>query len=324
MWCLAARAQLEGAAPAPAEGGAPAAAGAMQAAAFQKFAGLLGAARKIAILTGAGVSAESGVPTFRASSGLWRKYDPEMLATPQAFARDPALVWEFYHYRREVAGAAKPNAAHFALAAFQRRCAAEGRAVDVITQNVDGLHQAAGSEVIELHGSVWDVCRATATGHKAGPCWTDRRQPLVPALAGCGDPSSQPADIPEEELPHDGEGRLLRPGVTWFNENLDEAVVERVEGILDSCDLLVLAGTSAVVYPAAGYAPHVAARGVPVVEINLEPTGNSRVCALTFKGRAGLLLPRLLGVAGDEAVRTAMAAAAAEEQPGPLRRLRVH
>ncbi|GBF92617.1 hypothetical protein Rsub_05231 [Raphidocelis subcapitata] len=292
---------------------------------FARFSALLAKARNIAVLTGAGVSAESGVPTFRGSSGLWRKYDPEMLATPQAFARDPSLVWEFYHYRRAVAAAARPNAAHFALAAFQRRAATEGVSVELITQNVDGLHQAAGSPgVVELHGSVWNVCRASPTGHKAGPCWEDRTQPLVPALEGCGDPNGPGVDIPEEDLPHDAEGRLLRPGVTWFNENLDEAVAERVEKVLDACDLFLIAGTSAVVYPAAGYAPHVAARGKPVVEVNLEPTGNSRVCALTFKGRAGLLLPRLLGVQDDGAVRAAMAATAAQEQPGALKRLRVH
>lgn len=297
----------------------------MQAEAFQKFGRLLAGARNVAILTGAGVSAESGVATFRASHGLWRKYDPAMLATPQAFARDPSTVWEFYSWRREVVEQCRPNAGHFALAAFERRCEEEGRRVQIITQNVDGLHQAAGStRVVELHGSLWNVCRATATGHKDGPCWEDRRQPLVPALEGCGDPNGHAADIPEEDLPHDAEGRLLRPGVVWFNENLDDSVADQVESLLDSCDLLIIAGTSAVVYPAAGYAPHVASRGVPVVEVNLEPTSNSRMCQLTFKGRSGLLLPRLLGVQGDEGVRAAMAAAAASGEMGTMQRLRVH
>ncbi|KAI8477135.1 MAG: NAD-dependent deacetylase sirtuin-5 [Monoraphidium minutum] len=298
----------------------------MPAEAFQRFARLLAGAKNVAVLTGAGVSAESGVPTFRSGGGLWRKYDPTMLATPQAFARDPATVWEFYHYRREVAGRCRPNAAHYAIAEFERRGARDGKRVSVITQNVDGLHAAAGSKsAVEIHGSVWDVCRASATGHKDGPCWEDRRQPLVPALEGCGDPNGEPADIPEKDLPHDAEGRLLRPGVVWFNENLDEAVADKVESILEDCNLMIIVGTSAVVYPAAGYAPHVAARGVPVVEINLEPTDNSRLCAITFKGKAGLLLPRLLGVQDDESVRSAMAAAAAQEKPGAaIQRLRVH
>ncbi|KIY94557.1 putative sirtuin (silent mating type information regulation 2 like protein) 5 [Monoraphidium neglectum] len=187
------------------------------------------------------------------------------------------------------------------------------------------ISSAAGSEsAVQLHGSIWDVCRATPTGHKDGPCWQDRRQPLVPALEGRGDPSGLCGEIAEEDLPHDDAGRLLRPGVVWFNENLDQAVADKVEGILDACDLLLIVGTSAVVYPAAGYAPHVWSRGVPVVECNLEPTSNSRLCALTFKGRAGLLLPRLLGVQDDERVRAAMAAAAAQETPGVVQRLRVH
>lgn len=298
-----------------------------QAEAFQRFAKLLAGARHVAVLTGAGVSAESGVLTFRASHSLWRKYDPAMLATPQAFARDPATVWEFYHHRREVAAACRPNAAHYAIAAFQRRAAAEGKRVSVLTQNVDGLHTDAGTRgVVELHGSLWKFCRATSMGFKDGPCWEDRTQPLVPALEGRGDPDAAGGDLAEEDLPHDASGRLLRPGVVWFSENLDEAVADQVEDVVESCDLMVIAGTSAVVYPAAGYAPHVSDRGVPVVEVNLEPTSNSRLCELTFKGPAGLLLPRLLGVQDDERVRAAMVgtAAASEQEnvPGRMQRLR--
>ncbi|WIA29215.1 hypothetical protein OEZ86_011726 [Tetradesmus obliquus] len=275
-----------------------------------QFRQLLAQAKRVVVLTGAGVSAESGIPTFRGAGGLWRKYDATMLATPQAFARDPSLVWEFYHYRREVVSRCRPNPGHVSLAAYERKAAAQGQHFVLITQNIDRLHQAAGSaNVVEMHGSLWDVVGATAAGFRdpARPPWEDRRQPLVPALAGSGSPDGQPADIPVEELPHDDQGQLLRPGVVWFNENLDDAVIDRIEDELDEADLLLIIGTSSVVYPAAGYAPQVAQRGVPVVEINLEPTDNSRVCRMSIQGRAGELLPELLGVADDAAVAAAVA-----------------
>ncbi|KAF8072976.1 sirt5 [Scenedesmus sp. PABB004] len=286
--------------------------GDMAAAAAQVRA-LLSAARSVVVLTGAGVSAESGIPTFRGEGGWWRKYDATTLATPQAFARDPSSVWEFYHYRREVTARCAPNPAHVALAAFERRAAAEGRRFTLVTQNIDRLHHDAGSRaVIELHGSLWDVVAATPGGGRdpATPPREDRTQPLVPALAGTGDPDGQAADIPIEDLPHDGEGRLLRPGVVWFEEPLDDRVLDAVEEALDGADLLLVVGTSSVVWPAAGFAPQVAARGVPVVEVNLEPTNNSAACTHSLQGRAGELLPGLLGVADEPDVAAAVAAAA--------------
>jgi NAD-dependent deacetylase sirtuin 5 len=296
----------------------------MMEAQVQRFRRLFDAARHVVVLTGAGVSAESGVPTFRGAAGFWRKFDPTLLATPQAFARDPSTVWEWYHWRRSLVAKCKPNAAHYALAAAQERAAAAGRQLNIITQNIDGLHQDAGAKrVVELHGSLWKVCRATSTGQRDGPAWEDRAQPLVPALAGAGDPEAVGgAVIPEDELPRDpATGRLLRPAVVWFNERLEPAVADAVEAALDACDLLVIAGTSSVVYPAAGYAPHVAARGAAVVEVNLDPTDNTSVCALAFHGKAGELLPRLLGVEDDARVAAAVkeaaaaaAAAAAEQQ----------
>lgn len=234
-----------------------------------------------------------------------------MLATPTAFVRDPSTVWEFYHWRREVVSRCQPNPAHVALAAFERRAAAAGQAFTLVTQNIDRLHQAAGSSrVVEMHGSLWDVCVATPAGFRdpAKQPWEDRRQPLVPALAGTGAPDGSAADIPVDELPHDEQGRLLRPGVVWFNENLDEATVDAIEEELAACDLLLIIGTSSVVFPAAGYAPEVARRGAPVVEINLEPTDNSSICSLTFQGRAGELLPELLGVSDEPDVAAAVAA----------------
>ncbi|KAL4451674.1 hypothetical protein ABPG75_007336 [Micractinium tetrahymenae] len=220
------------------------------------FKTVLSTARHIVVLTGAGVSAESGVPTFRSAGGLWRDFEPGALATPQAFVRRPSLVWEFYSWRREVVAACLPNRAHHAIAALERRLAAEGRGASftLITQNVDRLHQAAGSShIIELHGSIWDVCRTGRRGLKASRCWEDRRQPLCPALAGRGTPdgdASPAAVIPSDQLPHDAEGHLLRPGVVWFNEQLDPAVLDAAEQATAACDLVITAGTSAVVYPA--------------------------------------------------------------------------
>lgn len=254
-------------------------------------------------LAGAGISAESGIPTFRGAGGLWRKYDSARLATARAFVQRPSLVWEFYHWRRCVAARCRPNPAHYAMAALEQRLAALGRRLTLVTQNVDRLHQQAGSKaVLELHGSIWDVCRADRGGLKDGSCWEDRRQPLAPALAGRGAPDpdldAEP-DIPTSALPQDGEGRLLRPGVVWFGETLDPAALASAEEAVAGCDLFVTAGTSAVVYPAAGFAEQVAARGVPVAEFNLETSGSSSLCTFAFRGRAAELLPAALGVEAE-------------------------
>ncbi|KAL4433458.1 hypothetical protein ABPG77_010311 [Micractinium sp. CCAP 211/92] len=275
-----------------------------------------------AALAGAGASAESGIPTFRGAGGLWRSFPPEALATPQAFARRPSLVWEFYSWRREVVAACRPNRAHHALAALERRLAADGRGASftLITQNVDRLHKAAGSShIIELHGSIWDVCRAGRGGRKASRCWEDRTQPLCPALAGRGAPdgdASPAADIPLGLLPHDAEGHLLRPGVVWFNEQLDPSVLAAAEEATASCDLFITAGTSAVVYPAAGFAQSAAANGATVAEFNLEATPHASFCKFAFQGRAGDLLPAAFGVEAE--VEAAMRAQQAAYQQGAV------
>ncbi|GAB4824202.1 hypothetical protein N2152v2_011248 [Parachlorella kessleri] len=250
---------------------------------------------------GAGVSAESGIPTFRGAGGLWRTYEAASLATPEAFVRNPLLVWEFYSWRREVVARSQPNPAHYALAALERKLEAQGRRLTLITQNVDRLHQAAGSRsTVELHGSLWDVCVATRRGLRDPrfPPWEDRTQPLVPALAGKGQPhhDAAPADIPTNQLPRDSQGRLLRPGVVWFGEQLPQALLAAAEAATAACDLFVTVGTAATVYPAAGFASSAAARGVPVAEFNLEPTGSTALCTWAFQGRAGELLPAALGV----------------------------
>ncbi|KAF6266565.1 Sirt5 bound To Succ-Idh2 and Carba-Nad [Scenedesmus sp. NREL 46B-D3] len=252
---------------------------------------------------------------------LWHfKYGATKLATSQAFRRDPSLVWQFYHWCREVVSRCRPvqqpQPWPRGAGRVRAQAAEQGQRFVLITQNTDRLHQAAGSSnVVEMYGSLWDVVGATPAGFRdlGRPPWEDRRQRLVPALEGSSDPDAQPADVPVEELPHSEQGQLLRPGVVWFYENLHKAVNDRIDDELDQADLLLIIGTSSVVSSSsqlAGYAlRQVAKRGVPVVEINLEPTDNSRVCRMSIQGRAGELLPELLGVAGDPAV-----AAAVEEQ----------
>jgi len=211
------------------------------------------AARAVAVLTGAGMSAESGVPTFRGSGGLWRSWKPEDLATAEAFARDPQTVWAWYRWRQRLIAGAQPNEGHLALA----RCAASRPGWRIVTQNVDGLHQRAGSSgVVELHGSIWRLqCRE-----------------------GCGrEAHVEPEAVPPEEapLPHCACGALQRPGVVWFGEALDPAVVADAERLTQSADVLLVIGTSAVVYPAAALPDRARRQGALVVEINPAPTAFS-------------------------------------------------
>ncbi|KAI7799721.1 NAD-dependent protein deacylase sirtuin-5, mitochondrial isoform X1 [Triplophysa rosa] len=254
-------------------------------------------AKHIAIITGAGVSAESGVPTFRGQGGYWRKWQAQDLATPSAFSRDPSLVWEFYHYRREVMRSKLPNPAHLAIAECESRLSKQGRSVVVITQNIDELHHRAGSKhVYEIHGSLFKTrcmsCGEVKANHKS---------PICPALEGKGepDPSAKDARIPVEHLPR-CERRfcngLLRPHVVWFGETLDADILTSVEQELEKCDLCLVVGTSSVVYPAAMFAPQVAARGVPVAEFNMECTPATKNFMYHFEGPCGITLPPALAV----------------------------
>jgi NAD-dependent deacetylase len=227
-------------------------------------------ASSMAVLTGAGVSAESGVPTFRGADGLWRRHRAEDLATPEAFARDPALVWEWYDWRRQLIAGCRPNPAHTAIAAL------EGRVPDflLITQNVDGLHRRAGSRrLIELHGNLWRV-RCPADGIVV----ENLEVPLaaLPPRCACG--------------------AILRPDVVWFGEALPTDAIQRAYHAAESCDLMLVVGTSALVQPAATLPMIAKAHGAYLVEVNLEPTPLSAAADESYHGRAGEILPRLLGV----------------------------
>lgn len=228
----------------------------------------LSEARRIAVLTGAGVSAESGVPTFRGPDGLWRTHRPEELATQGAFARDPKLVWEWYDWRRSLIAKVDPNPAHSALAALEDR----SPEFTLVTQNVDGLHERAGSRrVHRLHGSIWRV-RCTECGAET----TDDRVPLpeLPPRCGCG--------------------ALVRPGVVWFGEPLPDSEWMAAERAAKTCDLFIVVGTSAQVYPAAALIPMAAQAGARIIEINMEDTPLSGVAGLSLRGKAGEILPQLI------------------------------
>ncbi|HNT25949.1 MAG TPA: NAD-dependent deacylase [Anaerolineales bacterium] len=227
------------------------------------------AAAQIAVLTGAGISAESGVPTFRqAQSGLWAQYDPQELATPQAFQRNPPLVWEWYAWRRTLVEQVQPNPGHFALAEMARR----GPGLTLITQNIDGLHQKAGSpNVIELHGSIRRV-----------KCFSE--------------------DQPVEQWAETGEipprcprcGGLLRPDVVWFNENLPPQALQAAITAAKTCDLFFSIGTSGLVNPAASLPYYALERDKPVVEINPEPTPLTEYVSYSIQGPSGIVLPALV------------------------------
>ncbi len=225
------------------------------------------AAKSIAVLTGAGVSAESGIPTFRSNGGYWKTHRFEDLATPEAFKRDPKFVWEFYEERRRSMAAAKPNAGHVALAELEWRVPT----FTLATQNIDGLHDAAGSRnVIKLHGDIW-VLRCVACGRER----EDRsRLEVLPPRCGCGG--------------------MLRPGVVWFGEMLPDGAMTRSTEAVVTADVFLVVGTSARVFPAAGLIPLAVQSGVTVVEINPEATDFSSEVNYMLKGPAAEILPALL------------------------------
>jgi NAD-dependent deacetylase len=227
---------------------------------------ILAACRRVAVLTGAGVSAESGVATFRGAGGLWEGRRVEEVASPEAFEADPLSVWRFYEERRRRLDGAQPNPAHRVLAAWEQRFPEYA----LVTQNVDGLHQAAGSRrVLELHGSIW---RVRCTG-----CGREREERTVP-LPGV------PPLCPEC-------GALERPAVVWFGEVLPAGVVRSAVAAIESCEALLVVGTSAVVYPAAGFVELAATAGARVIEVNPEASAQAHLADVALRAPSGQALP---------------------------------
>lgn len=220
---------------------------------------------RIVVLTGAGISAESGVPTFRASDGLWEGHDVRAVATPEGFRRDPVLVQRFYDMRRAFLGQVVPNAAHFALARLEARM---GPGFLLVTQNVDDLHERAGSaRLVHMHG---ELKRARCTACGASPRWS---APL--------------SDAPP--CPACGERGRLRPDVVWFGETPYE--LARIEAALATCDLFVSIGTSGAVYPAAGFVEVARGAGARALEMNLDESAVSGAFDESRRGPAGVLVP---------------------------------
>jgi len=224
---------------------------------------------QIVAFTGAGVSAESRVPTFRGADGLWRNYSPEKLCTAEAFFENPRLVWEWYDWLRGLIGAAQPNPGHVALAEFERRFS---KRFTLITQNMDGLHEKAGShDVIKLHGDIW-LLRCTKCGREERN-EAPHLDPLPP-LCRCGG--------------------ILRPGIVWFGEALPAGEWERAFAASRRADIFLVIGTSATVYPAAGLVEVAHQARARVAVINPDPTPADGLADWVLRGPAGELLPRLL------------------------------
>lgn len=229
-------------------------------------------AKNVAILTGAGISQESGVPTFRGEEGLWKNYRAEELATPEAFETDPALVWQWYDWRRSLIKPLLPNPAHDALAELEKSLHKRGENFTLITQNIDGLHEKAGSKnIVELHGNIWKV-RCTKCQQV-----------------------TENSQVPIEILPKCTKcGALLRPHVVWFGEALETDILTKAFKASEECDLFFVIGTSSVVQPAASLAIRAKEANAFVVEINMEETPITEYTDYSLIGKAGEIMPKFL------------------------------
>lgn len=226
----------------------------------------------VVVMTGAGISAESGIPTFRGAGGLWQGFRAEELATPQAFAANPQRVWEWYQWRRDLVGQAQPNDGHLALVALEEKI---GEAFTLITQNVDGLHRRAGSQrVIEIHGTLLDS--------RCSQC--DHQEPLPPQAEGLIHCSAC--------------GGLARPAVVWFGESLPSGALQAAYESSQSAAVVLVVGTSAVVQPAAGLIAVAAQAGATVIEVNPDPSGMAQYAHHALRDKAGTALPQLVNLAG--------------------------
>lgn len=264
-------------------------------AALARGRALLGAAARVVVFTGAGVSAESGVPTFRGAGGLWRSHRPEALATPEAFARDPRLVWEWYAWRRDLVARCAPNAAHHAIAGEARRRRLAGHHLTLATQNVDGLHQRAARAVAEAHGDAAPEPVLALHGSLFATRCARCGRP-VPDDADGRSVAGRPLDASSADvLPRcTACGGLLRPGVVWFGEALDPATLDAAFAAARAADVCLVVGTSALVHPAAGIATVAVQAGAALVEVNAEDTPLTMNAAVVLRGAAGEIVPRLL------------------------------
>lgn len=239
---------------------------------LEDLALLLKDSQKVAVLTGAGMSAESGVPTFRDPGGIWAKFRPEELASMDAFLSHPERVWEWYHMRRKTIYEVDPNPGHFALVELESMISE----FQLITQNVDDLHNRAGQKnILELHGNL-TKSYCLSCGEAASPEYLDRFSNRIPLCENCGD--------------------KLRPDIVWFGEMLDPEILSQSVEVAQSCDVFLVVGTSALVYPAAGLPLEALNNGAQVFEFNLEETALSHLVHGRFSGPCGESLPRLISL----------------------------
>lgn len=224
--------------------------------------------RFLLVITGAGISAESGIPTFRGAEGLWKNYRAEELATPEAFERDPETVWRWYDWRRGIIGKAEPNSGHMAIKELENMF----NNFLLITQNVDGLHGRSGiKNMVEIHGNLWRV-----------RCERDGRTSML-------------MDVPLKSIPPRCEcGAIVRPDVVWFGESIPTLALQTAFQALEMCDTLLVVGTSGVVYPVASFPQTVKSNGGFVVEVNVEPTPISSIADVSLYGTSGDILPGLV------------------------------
>ncbi len=245
----------------------------------QRAAEIVQAPARICILTGAGISAESGIPTFRDKQvGLWEQYRAEDLASIDAFDRDPKLVWSWYQWRRELVHDTAPNPAHYAIADWQQSAEQHQQQITLITQNVDDLHEQAGSKTTHLHGHLWR--------NRCSQC-----DKPYGSQAGVVDKSALSFDSELIACPHcDG---YIRPDIVWFGEMLPTQAWQIAEESAANCDVFISIGTSSLVYPAAGLAQLAKSNGAKVIEINPNPTPSS-VVDITLAEKAGVVMPHLM------------------------------
>ena len=229
----------------------------------------LKSAQSIFVLTGAGISAESGIPTFRGANGLWKNYSVTDLATPQAFTRNPQLVWDWYRWRQDLISKAKPNAAHQAIVKLEQKF----KNFLLLTQNIDNLHRRAGSQnVLELHGNIFRT-----------------------RCLKCGDLlDDHTSHVLNKTLPKCRCGGLLRPDVVWFGETIPQDTWNQSLEFLNTADVALICGTSGVVFPAAAIPEIAKTSNTRTVEVNLEPTPLSSIVDIALHGKAGEILPELV------------------------------